>query len=386
MATLSYFNNVKLDNRNLSFEINNLDVSFVNALRRIIISEVSTIGFRTEPYDKSTVKILANTSSLHNEFISHRFGMIPVGFSDVDNYNELDYKFVLNIQNTTNEIINVTTKNIDIYKRSDEGSDYILVEDDKIRDSFFPPDPISNDYILINRLKPDTTGNKNGEHLHIEATAVKSNGKENSRWSPVCDSSFNNKIDETKALTVLDSIKDEFKQKNNGNMTQEQEKAITHRFKIFEAGRHYHTNDNLEPNVFEFRIESIGIISPKNILLSAINVLKNKLNKFLENINNDNSDVIILESDTIQKSFDIHITNEDHTLGYLVQSYLTIFNDTDEDFNYVGYNQPHPLDNKIIIRIGLQNHTTDNLKKYLNECLNKLIILCQSTYTEFETY
>ena len=121
----NYFDNyTNLDANSIGFEIRNLDLSFVNSLRRIIMSEVPTVGFRTEPYTKSTIKIIKNTSSLHNEFISHRIGMIPVGIKDIDNYYPLQYKYILNIKNETTEIINVTTKDINVMRLDTDSDTY----------------------------------------------------------------------------------------------------------------------------------------------------------------------------------------------------------------------------------------------------------------------
>ena len=408
MALQNYFKNFnKSDSNSINFELHNLDLSFVNSLRRIIISEVPTVGFRTEPYTKSTIKIIKNTSSLHNEFISHRIGMIPVGFKDVDNYDPLEYKFILKIRNETSEIINVTTKDIKVMKLDTESDTYKKISEQE-RKSFFPPDPISKDYILINRLKPDTSGEGDGEELHIEATAVVSNGKENARWSPVSEASFNNKIDDSKKDEFLQQIKDTFREQNNGNMTTNEEKALEHRFNIFEANRLYHVNEKNEPNIFEFRIESIGILNPKTIFLKAINILEKKINDFLINLTNKNDIVTIKDSKTYQDTIDIIILNEDHTLGNIIQSHFNYydvlnnenFSENKDNINYIGYYEPHPLDNKIVLRIGLKTEYEESkqsqmtgeeydrvveIKKILNNCLSKLIRLCKTLHTAFET-
>ena len=86
----NYFSNIKYDVDNVSFDLTNVDTSLANSFRRTVLSEIPTYGFEDES-DKTfshyldiglklpeSVKVLENTSSLHNEFLSHRVGLIPV--------------------------------------------------------------------------------------------------------------------------------------------------------------------------------------------------------------------------------------------------------------------------------------------------------------------
>lgn len=417
----SYFQNKNIINEEtLRFEIHHLDLSLVNALRRLIISHVETVGFRTEPHTKNTINIIINTSSLHNEYLAHRLGMIPIGFADVKNYNPTEYKYVLNVQNTTNQIIDITTEYINVLKKSassrgergeggerEEREDEFVAVSKTVRDTFFPPDPITKEYILINRLKPDTSGKKLGEHLHIEATAVVSNGKENARWSPVSESSFHNKIDDVKANEVLRQIKEQFKSQNNDSITLAEEKALENRFKNFEVARHFHVNSKNEPNKFIFVIESIGILKPKDIFLSALGIVSQKLSNFLVHLNKETSQIVDLSvSENYQNSVDIGIKYEDHTIGNLIQSHLNYYDEIKKehiykdknDINFIGYLQPHPLDDKIVIRIGFTEDyelsrkaagdfdRISEVKKFLNNYVNNIILFCKELAGEFEQF
>ena len=97
---MSYFSDIiqKPDN-NLEFVVNSnknddIDKSFINGIRRTILSEFPTYSFNSEPYQDCDIKIIDNTSSLHNEFISHRIGLLPVNVSPIDNFYDDKFAFV----------------------------------------------------------------------------------------------------------------------------------------------------------------------------------------------------------------------------------------------------------------------------------------------------
>lgn len=55
----------------LVLELNHVDVSFVNALRRILLSEIPTVAIEM-------VYMWNNTSLIHDEVLAHRLGLIPI--------------------------------------------------------------------------------------------------------------------------------------------------------------------------------------------------------------------------------------------------------------------------------------------------------------------
>lgn len=67
----------------IKFELLNTDLAVANALRRIIIAEIPTMAF-------DLVEVKENTGALHDEFIAHRIGLIPLVSQNVNDYEFSD--------------------------------------------------------------------------------------------------------------------------------------------------------------------------------------------------------------------------------------------------------------------------------------------------------
>ena len=355
----------------LKFDVNNSNSSFVNCLRRIIISNIETVGFRTEDYEESDIKIIENTSSLHNEFLLHRIGLIPINIPDVSSYDPTKYKFSLNVDNKTQNIIDITTNDIEVLNL--ETNTLEKTED------FFPRNKITNDHILIIRLKPTPDGT--GEKIKLEGKSSKGIGKQHIRFSPVSNVCFINKIDTNREAEEFDKY---LAQHPESNITE-----LKKKFKLEESERCFYINENGDPHKFEFTIESCGVIEPHKILIQGLNKIIAMLNKFTSEfekaLSNNESNVEIKETKALMKAFDITINNENHTLGHLLQSHINQLFKSDNIF--VGYQNPHPLENKIIFRIKVD--TINELKKIFTETCGELTKQCEKLLnlisTEFKS-
>src|SRR6056300_893601 len=98
--------NVDSENQ-ISFDIRGnpktgLSPSIVNAIRRTLLSAIPTVGFKTEMND-SDIIIKTNTTPLHNEYLLHRIGMIPL-YIDPESWNK-NYLFYLSVTSNDDEPI-----------------------------------------------------------------------------------------------------------------------------------------------------------------------------------------------------------------------------------------------------------------------------------------
>ena len=302
-----------------SFEIFDIDIAVINSIRRVILSDIEIPGMIGEGNDVS-INIIANNGPLHNEYLIHRIGLIPICLkeSEIDSYEDNSIELELNMENTGNNTINVTTENITATRNG-------INIDKKELSSIFYPNKVSNDYILISRLR-------NGEKLHFKGKVVKKNGKYNASFNPVCLANFSYMIDKTK---------------------------INKDTNILDKERQYFTNEYGDANYVKFELEPINkYLTPKYLINKAIEVIIEKLNNLIKEIKKENIEIKkYLDKDNKNE---FNINNENDTVGNLVQSYIhNKFIRKKEKFKenteclYCGYICPHPLKDLLIIRITL---------------------------------
>ena len=330
-----------------SFLITNVDLAIVNSIRRVLLSEIPVVGFYGE--DEPTIKIPFNSGPLHNEFMIHRIGLIPIHVSEAitDTYEDDDYSFELNIKNKTNEITNITTEHfIGTYK----GKDLTKKE----MEALFPPNKTTKSHILITRLRP-------GEQIHIIATAIKRTGKLNAAFSPVSLANF----------FFMESDKET---KDN----------------ILDKQRNYIKNEYGDPISINFQIESINGLSYKYLFKKAIDIIIEKLENLMLKLNED---AIYIEAvPSCANSYNFQIDDEDDTLGNIIQSLLHNKYIRDEhkyksyNCSYVGYICPHPLINRLIVRFSLSTDDTQIYKQFFIDNCKEIIKIMEDLRVEWNKF
>lgn len=402
----------------VEFEVRNYDVSLINGIRRSIISEVPTIGFRSEPYEKSTIDIVINDSPLHNQFIAHRISMVPIHISNVNAFNPDHYEFIIDVSNNTNFSMDITTEHFKI-KDIRKNSFLSVAETRKI----FPPNTITNNYILITRLKPryyqfgkvinqdilrnykDIVGEDiteqskiSGEQevkIFIKARAVISTGSENGHFNPTSCACYSYKMDPEKVKAAeQEYIENETQKLIQKGLTPYSETSLKARFATTYAERHFYTDIRGNPYWYNFKIESVGTIPPLIVFYRGLHIMKNKIRNFNSMlIKNDSSSIKIEPSKELLNGYRLVIEGEDDTLGNIIQTYMTsMYADyslepSQRILNYVGYVRPHPLVLSLCITIQPSNpkmNWQDIMETMINPVCKKIIDNISSIEVELE--
>ncbi|XP_071736795.1 DNA-directed RNA polymerases II, IV and V subunit 3-like [Rutidosis leptorrhynchoides] len=269
------------------FELRDTDASMANALRRVMISEVPTIAI-------DLVEIEVNSSVLNDEFIAHRLGLIPLTseramsmrFSrdcdacDGDGQCEFcSVEFHLRAKCINDQTLDVTSK--DLYS-----SDHTVVPVD-FSDSG-AENPEDQRGITIVKLRK-------GQELRLRAIARKGIGKDHAKWSPAATVTFmyepeihiNEEMMETLSLEEKTSVVDCSPTKVFGI------NPHTHQVEVVDSEAYTYDDEVLKkveamgkPGLIEiyakedsfiFTVESTGAVKASQLVINAIDVLKQKL-------------------------------------------------------------------------------------------------------------
>ena len=296
MATVENF---KSSNKGfeLSCEFKHFPVSFVNALRRILIGNLPTVVIRD-------VQILDNTTQLPHEMLKHRVEMLPVNVSPTDAATIKDAKIELRIlpDKENDRIRTITTDDFVV----ESGREHLLMRD---RDLDTP--------LLFLRIRK-------GESVHIKARLA----LENEQVSQVCTATTMWHVDPELAKEARKKFVEE------GNDPRIFDNSMVQRY--------FSRDENGRPNWIDMSIESVGVLPSKELLKMAIGILRKKIDEYIR----EAMDNIQRESD--ENSYVISMEKGGHTLGYLMQEVIY----SDSNVNFVAYDIPHPLRSTMVLKFN----------------------------------
>lgn len=139
-----------------------VDLSIVNGIRRTVVADVPTMAI-------DRVEIEVNTTSLSDEFIAHRLGLLPLACTDLENYS-----FPAMCDCLEGRCPQCSLR----FELHSEGGE---VTSDELQHAdvnvVLPPD------VLLFRLRKN-------EELKLTAYARKGIGREHAKWSPACSATY----------------------------------------------------------------------------------------------------------------------------------------------------------------------------------------------------
>lgn len=362
-------------------------VSYANTLRRLMLTAVETVSFRADMTAEGTttdVVVVKNDTPMTNEMLAHRVGLIPLFVKQPLTWKPDSYIFKLSKTGKGDEAVDITTADFEVYETQEIGQD--TLEPRKIpTETFFKPDPISGGYILIARLQP--TGTETPQQIEITAKASLGVGRENARFIPVTQCSYEYTRD-TNPARIAQNFENWLISKKvaPGSIEKSSDKymALEREFKTMEISRTFLQDEAGEPYSFDFTVESAGVLEIPYIVQRACEVGEAMVSRFVNIATAGEElpkDLVIYPTPPAEAkmlAFDFLFSNQDHTLGNLLQTWITQ-NMMDGGFvTYVGYKIPHPLRDEMLLRIAVK----DNDEKSAREAVAQACRGCVGMFRE----
>ncbi|CAA0362223.1 unnamed protein product [Arabidopsis thaliana] len=270
------------------FELRETDVSMANALRRVMISEVPTMAIHL-------VKIEVNSSVLNDEFIAQRLSLIPLTSEramsmrfcqDCEDCNGDEHcefcsvEFPLSAKCVTDQTLDVTSR--DLYSADPTVTPVDFTSNSSTSDSS------EHKGIIIAKLR-------RGQELKLKALARKGIGKDHAKWSPAATVTYMYEpdiiINEEMMNTLTDEEKIDLIESSptkvfgidlvTGQVVVVDPEAYTYDEEVIKKAEAMGKPGLIEihpkHDSFVFTVESTGALKASQLVLNAIDILKQKL-------------------------------------------------------------------------------------------------------------
>ncbi|EJD02966.1 insert subdomain of RNA polymerase alpha subunit [Fomitiporia mediterranea MF3/22] len=264
----------------VNFVLENVDLSFANSIRRVMMADVPTLAI-------DIVELEMNTSVLPDEFIAHRLGMVPLISTNCEEairYNrdctcEVHCDFctvslMLDVTCGEDGNLDVTSNHLDVIPvnytllNDGEGGEEINKRPEKFGCPVGQGEPGVHP-VLICKMRP-------GQQIKARCIAKKGIAKEHAKWSPCSAVAF--EYDPYNKL------------RHTSYWFEEDEKAewpLSENAREEEPPREDESFDyNAKPEKFYFDVETVGSLTPQEVVLRVSPdylraYVDNKINGFI---------------------------------------------------------------------------------------------------------
>jgi DNA-directed RNA polymerase subunit L len=418
VPTISTYNNNKEEQ--LTFTLENCNVSIANAVRRIILSDINTYVFKTFPHSENKANFTVNTTRLHNELLKQRLGCIPIHHVHTIEGFQNDYKnyvVELDVKNESDTIRYVTTddfkvkraKNIEKLGGGSHDDDDVVYEylsESTVR-KIFPPDSVSGEYIEFARLLPKLSSNVPcGEALAFSCTIEISNAKFDGMYNVAHTCSYSCTPDEKEIEKQWKAkekgLREGFESGSSasahasGSTVAEELASAKKNWELLEAQRIFVADS------FDFVIETVGVYTNVQLVTKSCDIMIKKCEKLLADMEHSSSNTgsenkigiknIIEpanELTTMKNAFCINLVGEDYTLGKVIEFLLfsNYYDKPDGVASFCGFKKPHPhaLDSFIIVAFKEETELS-KVQEYVSKVVSECISIFRSLFESFNDF
>ena len=384
--------NVQSDKGSLSFVLSGsheygLDKSLANAIRRTLLNDIPTVAFEVdEEYPTKDITMVKNDTSLHNEMMMQRIGLVPL-YLNPDTFLK-DYLFECKVSHDgQNPFQFITANDMNIYPlRTDLQQQVVAMRDesnvpedpriyDELRERLHTHDPSNYDlmkplnqglkdeilrpfefrgetsYCLLNELKHTNTDGT-FQSLHFYGSPSVKTSQENSRYQAVSQSSYSFLKDDHLIQQVLkDKIALE-------NVVDEDVDDFTKKFLLGESERYYHRDSEGEPYRYNFYVKSCHYYDSGDLFKKSLEILMDACDSlktsFLTLLQEQPDDSAISVERVDEHNLKYTLFDVGHTMGNLLQSHIVRRCINEKSILSVcGYKKPHPLQELIVVYVSL---------------------------------
>ena len=330
----------------LTFTLSGVDVSYANAIRRTILSDIPIVCFKTTPNEENKANILINTTRLNNEILKQRLSCIPICIKDLE-IPIKNYVLEIDVENKTDTAIYVTTKD---FKIKNMTTDSYLDEGDlrKIFPSYVPPTGKGEYFVDFVKLRPKLSEELPGERIKLTCALTLGTARQDSSFNVTGTCAYGCTPDETKIAEELAKRKQKWADEGKSEPNIEFEAA---NWKLLEGLRY------VKRNSFDYILQTVGIYENSDIIIKSCQILMDKFVELKQVLDKDQIEIIPSDS-TMDTSYDVILENEDYTVGNILnyELYDTYYRDF-KKLTYVGFKKMHPHDTHSILRMAFTEPT-----------------------------
>lgn len=250
----------ELTEGNCRFRVSDTDLATANSLRRVCLSEVPIMAIQF-------VTIEENSSVLHDEFLAHRLGLVPLTSDQAHRFNfvrecqcdsmcpSCSVEFKLDVKCTSDGTMNVTSGSLlsssgqvkPASSRNDNNNEYAHDDQGGVED------------ILICKLRKN-------QAIKLKCVATKGTAQEHAKWMACCAFSFEYDPDNKMRHTVY-PFPHEWKKSKHSAFVDDENEGVQQPFDL----------GMTEAKTFYMNAEATGSLKPEDVVLQGINILRDKL-------------------------------------------------------------------------------------------------------------